>query len=227
MTTDNVQIRDFHPATDYPGAYRAFYSGFHHILWPMLDQAEPALTMDILRLFYLAGTKSLVAEVNGEVGGILMGMAPTRLMPLLRAGAASGPFLFRLLTNRYHMSRLARKHFRQLCGGYAPHVYFHPVYPRLNEIALFTAHKDFRGKGYGRMLMDAFVEAAVDRGGTRATVCTDSCLSWRFYPVYGFERVRRFPLTAYRCSRPGRLAEGYIYSLDLTGRGKPIAEELF
>ena len=139
-------------------------------------------------------------------------------MPLLQAGVGSIPFLYRFFTNRYAMSKTARKHGRQLCYGYAPHVYRHPVYHRLNEIDVFTAHKDFRGKGYGRMLMDAFIRHTYLRGGKRATVCTDSCLSWQFYPAYGFERVVRFPLYAYKYSLPGKLAEGYIYSLDLTSK---------
>jgi GNAT superfamily N-acetyltransferase len=212
---DNVIIRDFDPKTDFPGVYWTYHSGFHHVDWPSLDEADPDLTIDMLRVVHRAMTKSLVAQVDGEVVGVLMAMAPIRLSPTLLGIAKSVQGQYKFYRNHYNMSRLAKKHHVQFTNGQFKVLLKVPLY-RFNHIMLFAVHEKCRGKGLGRKLMDAFVIHARANGGTRATVCTDSCLSWQFYPSYGYDRIHTMPMSAYKYSLPEKFAEGYIYSLDLT-----------
>ncbi len=210
---EKVIIRDFDPATDYPGAYQAFYSGFHHILWPWLDEAAPEFTNDMIRAIYTYGNKGVVAEVDAEVVGILFGTAPLRWSGVREAGSLMARFLYQVMAGRYNMSDLAKKHLWQLSYGHAPYLYKHPNWRY--DISLFTLVRECRGIGLGRKMMDAFIGEVVARNARYATVCTDSTLSWHFYEVYGFKRIVTFPMKAYKYSLPDTPAEGYIYSLNI------------
>ena len=72
---DVYQIRPFDPERDMEGARKAFVSGFHHILWPLIDHAD-GLVEDIILTFHNMGVASFVAEAEGEARGILIGGLP-------------------------------------------------------------------------------------------------------------------------------------------------------
>ncbi len=213
---ESVVIRDLVPEKDMDGVFNCYAEGFRHIIWPILDHAEKSLHQDILRFFLAGASDGFVAEHEGEVHGVLLGSIPERagrVLYMLSYGA------FRLLppaaARSHGMDDFARRAFFRLLCGYAPHLLRHPVARGMAEVLLFTSRRALRGRGMGRMLMDAYMARARQRGARVVFVCTDTALSYHFYEAYGFSRVRSFPMTAYRESLPGETHQGLIYRLDL------------
>ncbi len=211
---DRYLVRRFHPERDLEAVRHCFSSGFHHILWPIIDEAEPRLVDDLILAMSGAGDCTLVAEEGGEARGILVGCFMYRLnFPRKFWSAAS--FTARFAARRYDMSTLAYKCLLQVLWGYLPFLYLHPLTP--SETLLLTSHREYRG-GIGRAMMDGWMDETKKAGYRHSTVCTDSELSWDFYERYGFERVREFPLRAYKYSMPEKYTApekkptAYIYS---------------
>jgi len=218
LSNKEVIIRDYDPVLDIHGAYRAFVSGFYHVLWPMIDEADQRLTIDMIEAICAFGNQNIVAEVDGEVIGLLagcVGMGPASIARGIKK-SAFGVFP-KLLTNRYNASRKARKHMQLVFKNYGPFAMFKmPYFKPFCEVLLFTIMKEYRGRGIGRMLMDEFVRRVKAGGGNRAVVATDTTVSWWFYPAYGFKRIISVPLNdCFSISLPGEEVTGYIYSLRL------------
>jgi len=212
---DRYQLRRFHPQRDLEGAYNCFCSGFHHILWPIIDEAEPRLVEDVILAMHGAGDHTFVAVEGGEARGLLVGCFVYRPNFPRKLWNASN-FMARFAAKRYDMSTLAYQCLLQVVWGYLPFLYLHQLTP--SETLLLTSQKEYRG-GIGRAMMDAWIADTRDRYYRHSTECTDSELSWDFYERYGFERVREFPLKSYKYSMPGKYAtpgerpNAYIYSL--------------
>jgi GNAT superfamily N-acetyltransferase len=60
------------------------------------------------------------------------------------------------------------------------------------EVTLFAAALAAQGKGYGRRLMDAYVDHCRELGIERLTVETDVESNYGFYDHYGFTRIGEF-----------------------------------
>ena len=212
---DRYLVRRFQPARDLEAARHCFNSGFHHILWPIIDEAEPRLVDDIILAMSGAGDCTLVAEDDGEARGILVGCFMYR-PNFPRKLWSAGSFGARFAARRYDMSTLAYKCLLQVLWGYLPFLYLHQLTP--SETLLLTSQREYRG-GIGRAMMDGWVDETKKAGYRHSTVCADSELSWDFYERYGFERVRHFPLRAYKYSMPEKYTApekkptAYIYSL--------------
>lgn len=206
---DCYLVRRFQPAHDLEAARRCFISGFHHVFWPFIDESEPRLLDDIILAAHGTCDHSYVAEVDGEARGLLFGCFVYRLNWPRKIWAVDS-FLLRFLARRYEMSDLAFKCVLQVLWGYLPHIYLQKATP--SETLLLTSQREYRG-GIGRAMMDAWIADTGRAGYRHSTVGTDSELSWDFYERYGFERVREFPMKAYKHSMPGKLPTGYLYSL--------------
>ncbi len=212
---DRYQVREFDPKRDLEAAARCFNSGFHHILWPIMDEAEPRLVQDLVLAMAGAGDRTFVAVEGGEARGILVGCFMYRLNWPRKLWKV-GDFGIRFAARRYEMSTLAYKCFLQVLYGYTPFLYKHSLTP--SETLLLTSQREYRG-GVGRAMMDAWTKKTREAGYHHSTVCTDSELSWDFYERYGFSRVAEFPLKSYKYSMPEKYAAGgtmptaYIYSL--------------
>ena len=212
---DRYLVRELDPSRDREAVARCFSSGFHHILWPIIDEAEPRLVEDLVLAMAGAGDHTFVAVEDGEARGILVGVFMYRLnwpRKLLNIGG----FGVRFMARRYDMSTLAYKCLWQVLYGYVPFLYKHSLTP--SETLLLTSQREYRG-GVGRAMMDAWTRKTREAGYHHSTVCTDSELSWDFYERYGFQRIVEFPLKAYKYSMPekyngsGTRPTAYIYSL--------------
>jgi GNAT superfamily N-acetyltransferase len=211
---DIYRVRQFEPERDLEGASKAFVSGFHHILWPMIDHAD-GMVEDIILTFHGMGVRTYVAEADGEARGILVGGLPFEVSHLVEDARLAGGLAWRWLagSGRRRSRPLARACFRRVLIGYLPFEYRHPL-AISTETLLLTSQSEYRG-GIGRVMMDAWVEESRARGYHRSTVCTDSELAWDFYERYGFKRVREFASSAYYYSLPDTDVTSYIYSLDI------------
>ncbi len=213
---NGATVRLFDPKQDIDGAYRAFFSGFHHDHWPIMDEADPDFARDIVLFVARLSSHPLVVEVDGKVGGILFGLCVgDGFLPIPRGMAyLHGCLLPRILMGRYDMTRTARNHLLRYMSDWGPYVTRHPMRLRHAEALLFCLHKDYRSKGYGRLLMDRLFEEARKSGGPSVTLCTDTTMSWRFYEAYGFARAHAFPMKrSYKIAMPeiADTVEGIIY----------------
>ncbi|MBU1670658.1 MAG: GNAT family N-acetyltransferase [Actinobacteria bacterium] len=212
---DTYMVRRFEPERDLAGACDAFVSGFHHILWPLIDHADRSLLEDMILTANHMSAATYVAEADGEARGILVGGLPFENRRAARMMGTGMSFLMRWFAgrNRAKATPFARACLRRVLVGYLPFTYRHPMSPS-TETLMLTSQKEYRG-GIGRVMMDAWVAESRALGYHKTTVGTDTTLSWDFYERYGFSRVREFNLTAYDYSLPGEEVTGYIYSLDI------------
>jgi GNAT superfamily N-acetyltransferase len=222
-----VTVRDYNPVRDIDGVYRAFCSGFGHVFWPMIEEADPELIKDVVRALSALGNHNLVADADGEAVGILAGCVGIK--PRLAASAFKQNLLVllpRIIMNQYNATRKARKHIQLVNKNYLPFsIKSTPTFFPFCEVLLFVIVKEYRGRGVGRLLMDEYVRRVRDGGGKRAVVLTDSELSWWFYQAYGFKRIKSYPLRdCYAISRPGREVTGYSYLLKV-GPGPDPADK--
>lgn len=218
-------IRPFDLRKDLDDAHQVFVSGFHHLFWPIMDEADPKLCRDLVKVCATIGSRSFAAEVDGRVVGILLGAAMPKWR-YLRTGLMYAVFGFghRAFWNKYNMSPFAKKHLRQLGVGYSPHVYKHPPVWPWAEIIVFAIDEHFRGKGIGIKLMDAFLDQVRQKNIPKATVSTDTEMSWEFYEKYGFKRIVTFSLSAYKLILPEKKPEGYIYAIELESEKKETGD---
>jgi GNAT superfamily N-acetyltransferase len=215
MLNDNdVKIRPFDLENDLNGALVCFNEGFRHIIWPFIDHASPEFNLDCIRWFYKMSRTSFVAEVNGEIHGVLLGAAPFNVKDIISMLSFSFfTILPKVLINAYRFNTLAYKHFSRILYGYSYFLFFHPTCTKVSEITLFTSRKTYRGQGLGRKLMDAYLKTVKTNGLIEATVCTDTAVSYQFYESYGFDRIREFDMKAYKYSIPGESFTGIIYRI--------------
>jgi GNAT superfamily N-acetyltransferase len=62
----------------------------------------------------------------------------------------------------------------------------------VSELKQMWVHEDYRGKGYGRALLDAFIDEARNRGVKRIWVASFDFQAPRMYEKFGFKRVAEF-----------------------------------
>lgn len=215
-------IRPFDPDKDIIGAYHCFREGFYHSEWPIIKHAKVDLIMDMVRMLHKMSPQSFVAEIEGEVHGLLLGAPTTRIADFLKCiGFAILHMVPRLLFNRYRMNSLAYKHLLWLVLGWSPLLYLHylhylhPFSRHDGEVNMFATRTVYRGRGMGRKLMDTFIKAVKGKRGKGAYVCTDTASSYHFYEAYGFTKKKEFKLRAFRYSLPGKNHKGLIYYLPL------------
>lgn len=221
IALEDVRIRPFDKKKDFPDALICFNEGFHHILWPFIDHADSGFHLDVIRLFFMVSPNSFVAEVDDEVHGLIMGAAPFKSTGIAKALLfllfVMGP---KLLINRYKFNFLAYKHLVQFAYGAAPWLILQPFEWPMSEVNLFTSRRQFRGRGMGRMLMDAFFDVVRKNNQSGAAVCTDTSLSYWFYETYGFKLEKKFKMKAYKYSIPDESFTGLIYHYDLNGHDR-------
>lgn len=217
--THNVTIRPFDPSKDFPGALECYNDGFGHILWPFIEHADRQFNLDCIVWLYKMSKTAFVAEIDGEVHGILLGTAPFKLTEVLSSVKFSLTVILPgILLNTYRFNSLAYKHLFQCLYGFSYHVILHPFSWKISEITLFTSRRKYRGTGMGRKLMDTYLNSVRGRHLKEANVCTDTALSYHFYESYGFKLLKKFNMKAYKHSIPGESFTGLIYGIKVAGK---------
>jgi ribosomal protein S18 acetylase RimI-like enzyme len=82
------------------------------------------------------------------------------------------------------------------------------------EVTLFAVDPAAQGRGFGRRLMDRYLERCRAAGVQRIVVETDRDSSYGFYDRYGFERLGRFDSPMNRLFT-GSVGDAYLYLLAL------------
>jgi GNAT superfamily N-acetyltransferase len=207
-------VRRFDPARDLDAAYRCYVSGFYVNSWPVIDHAEPRLVEDLILTTVAISDATFVAEVDGEARGVLSGYFPARASSMLRGLVQMARLQGGVLLRRYRMTPFARAAWWRMARGYLS-FWVRQSRSAPAEVMMLNSQKEYRG-GIGRALMDAWVAKVRSAGYDRTIVCTDSTISWDFYPRYGFERLKAFPLRSFFYALPGVDVEGYIYEYEIS-----------
>lgn len=81
-------------------------------------------------------------------------------------------------------------------------------------IELFVVDANFRGRKIGKKLLDRFIAMAQKKNVKSLSVYTDPLSNWKFYEVYGFQRICTFhdDLNSYIEQKD---VEGYIYTIEI------------
>ena len=133
-------IREFHPSSDLEDAYACYIGSFYHTEWPLVDGADPQFIKDNILLMHYMGSKTFVAEADGGARGILVGLLRPRLALAGRVLALNTRIFYRLITGRYRMNTLAKKHcFQHVRGFFA--VYLSSSPQRSGNLAFDVAKR--------------------------------------------------------------------------------------
>lgn len=79
---------------------------------------------------------------------------------------------------------------------------------------MFALAPKTQGKGYGKLLMNAFIEYCNTKKVNRITLETDSECNYRFYKHFGFKIKGEF-YSALQKEYSGKSGDSYIYELKL------------
>lgn len=191
-----------------------------HEAWQMFDKViSPAdmlsfITATFVQIAAIHSNRLEVACINSELAGYLFGRVDSDFTPVdrLRAALRSLALGVGLLVGRYGLVRKPLTLLYHFIRAEAE-TKRHPGNSDA-EVVLFVVAARYRSKGVGKTLMQRFLNHARERRARRVTLQTDSTCNWRFYEIYGFERIATFPdaVTTYLT---GREMEGFIYALDL------------
>jgi GNAT superfamily N-acetyltransferase len=146
--------------------------------WDFDGQLHPQSLADFVKRLYTAGTlaesrQATVIETDGEVQAFLFGRAGAR--DLYRNEYSGVPGRMRVLIRFLSLpgaGPIAK--FGWLRAIAAHQIARHRVEPIGDgEVTLFAAATESQGRGYGRQLMDAYVEQCRQLGVERLTLETD------------------------------------------------------
>ena len=188
-------------------------------VWDFDRHLRPQSLADLVKRLYTAGTLAgsryaNVVATGGEVRAFLFGRAGTGdLYRTEYSGVAGRMRALGQFLAMPGVSLTAKLGWlRAVMGHQITRQRIEPVGE--GEVTLFAAAAESQGKGYGRRLMDAYVEHCRRVGIERLTVETDVESNYGFYDHYGFTRVGEF-----RSSMNQRFTGGsgrsFVYELKL------------
>lgn len=203
-----MKIRNFEPH-DLEDAYEVFRDAFHHIEWPIIDHASPKLIKDIILMAHRFGTRSFVLEIDDKVRGLLIVSKGISLGSVSAALRDALTISLKILRGDYAADELAVKHLINHLVFGPLIIFLHPIPDA--EIVLFCIHSKFRGKGYGRKMVNLFFDYA--KPAKNIYVVTNSVLDWPFYEKVGFRRIKEWKEYACRYSMPRKKVMTYLYHM--------------
>jgi GNAT superfamily N-acetyltransferase len=83
---------------------------------------------------------------------------------------------------------------------------------RENEVNLFAVTSNTQGKGFGKLLMNSFINECKSKKVTRVTLDTDKECNYGFYDHFGFKVKGEF-YSPLQKEYSGKSGESYVYEL--------------
>jgi GNAT superfamily N-acetyltransferase len=88
---------------------------------------------------------------------------------------------------------------------------------RDNEVNLFAVDPNTQGKGYGKVLMEAFIQRCKDEKVQSVTLDTDKECNFRFYEHFGYKKVAEF-YSPIQEKYTGTDGTSFVYELSLESK---------
>ena len=161
-------------------------------VWNLSSRFRPESLSDLFLDYYTGGTLSasnfaVVAEEHNVVKGFLFGKCGNRNLIKTGYSGLSGKikFLIQLLFLR-GVSMKKKWYYLKIAGEHE--INRRKVEPeRINEVNLFAVDPEAHGKGYGKLLMNSFIDYCKKENVSRITLDTDGECNTGFYDHFGFK----------------------------------------
>ena len=160
-------------------------------VWEFDDRFEPQSLADFFKQVYtgasLGGSSfAVVAEDNNQVVGFLFGVNKGKKLLKTRYSGLRGQLKF--IYDLFSLNNVPlRKKFFYLKILNKHELNRREVEPkRDNEVNLFAVRTDIQGRGYGKALMNQFIEYCKENSVNRITLDTDTECNIAFYEKMGF-----------------------------------------
>lgn len=186
-------------------------------VWDFDSRFIPAQLSELFKRAYIGGSFSasnfaIVIEEDRIVKGFLFGKCGSRNLFKGEYGGIKGGLRFLLqllflkgvsLKKKLYYINILREHEKNR----------RKVEPtRENEVNLFAVTPKTQGKGYGKLLMNAFIDYSKNLNVNRVTLDTDKECNYGFYEHFGFKVKGEF-YSPLQKEYSGKSGDSYVYEL--------------
>lgn len=194
-------------------------------VWDFDGKFKPARLSTLFKIFYTsssltASNFTFVVEENGVVKGFLFGESGRHNHALAELTEVFGYWIFALKLLLLWGVKLKKKiHYLTIFLEHEKNR--NHIKPRKDEVNLFAVSPSAQGKGYGRALMNRFVDFCEARHTHRITLETNEECNYGFYRHFGFNKIGEFnsPLLKEYSSKSGLT---YVYELEIPSSAKSL-----
>lgn len=188
-------------------------------VWGFDARFQPDQLARLFKNIYVSGSLSasnfyIVIEENNTVEGFLFGKCGHQ--NLYKSGfstiVSNLAFIYRLLTLKQVPWKRKTDYLKMLNDHEIKRREIEPK--RINEVNLFAVDPKNQGKGYGKKLMEAYIEFCRSNDADRVTLETDLECNYGFYQHFGFKVKGEF-YSALQKEYSGKSGQSYIYELIL------------
>lgn len=162
-----------------------------------------------------ANHSELVIDDQGTVHGYLFGLLPRagepRVVPLLQRLRAWTWAILHWLAGNFGPRLRALARTRELLGMIGSLEALRR--PDDAYVCLFFVRSSLRGQGWGRRLMDSFIQKAQGFHCRRIYLWTDKSCNYHFYEHTGFQRIQE--ISSPFLAQPGLEPNGFVYTREL------------
>ncbi len=188
-------------------------------VWDFDTRFKPSQLANLFKKVYVGGSLSgsnyaYIIEDNHRVKGFLFGKLGDKKLIKTPCSGVLGQiqFLFSLL----FMTGVTFKrklNYLRIIGEHDQNR--RTIEPsRDDEVNLFAVDPDAQGKGYGKILMNQFIETGRKLKRERITLETDKECNYKFYDYLGFKIKGEF-YSPLQKEYSGKSGESYVYELTI------------
>lgn len=188
-------------------------------VWDFDSKFSPSQLSDLFKNVYVGGSLSasnyaIVVEENDIVQGFLFGKCGNENLIRNKYSGFFGQLkiLYQLLfLNGISLKR--KFYYLKIIGEHEKNRRI--IEPsRENEVNLFAVDPNTQGKGYGKILMNYFIEICRKHNINRITLDTDKECNYGFYDHFGFKIKGEF-YSPLQKEYSGKSGDSYVYELKI------------
>jgi GNAT superfamily N-acetyltransferase len=190
-----------------------------NMVWDFDIRFNPKQLSNLFKRIYTEGSLAnsnfaVVVEENNAVQGFLFGKCGNKNLITTKYSGTKGniKFLYELFSLKG--ITLKRKfYFLTIIGEHEKNRRT-VEHPRENEVNLFAVNPNCQGKGYGKLLMNSFIDYCKQKNVNRITLDTDQECNYGFYDYLGFKIKGKF-YSPLQKEYSGKSGESYVYELNI------------
>lgn len=188
-------------------------------VWRFDDKYKPESLSRLIKDYYLGSSLSLsnyaiIITENNSIRGFLFGNSGSERNLKSPYGGVSGSFRF--FINLLFLRKVSLlKKLKILYHGFLHEVRRSRIEPsRKNELILFAVDPASQGKGYGKKLINSFIEYCKDNNASRIILETDEECNYGFYKHLGFIETGRF-YSPLQKDFSGKSGDVFVYEMKM------------